>query len=103
MPFEKPEVKMHDCEMNCGRKIVASIRFCMFCRSRLKKEGLCERCGRNPRKPKPEKGKQSKYCEGCQKIISAIYHSKKVFKPALRKARSHSARERVMQTKFGID
>lgn len=48
MAFEKPVQKMHQCK-GCDRQIPEWATFCLFCLNRLKKAGLCSKCGQEPR------------------------------------------------------
>lgn len=98
--------ELHKCK-GCDRKIPAHIIYCLICRSKLVKQGLCGWCGEKPRAPKTS-GQQSKYCVDCKQRMAdnrekwQALQSKLPPQPVA-KSRGPDARENVWETKHGRD
>jgi predicted amidophosphoribosyltransferase len=93
----------HKCR-TCDRQIYGGHRYCAFCRSKLKKAGICVWCGEKP----IVKGSR---CEPCQAgmeshldVVALAQHAAKDANPIpAAKYRDSGAKENTRETKHGRD
>lgn len=63
--------EMHQCR-DCERQIPAHIPCCIYCKGKLKAQGICWYCGERPVKPAKPGKQQSQYCAECQPLSKKL-------------------------------
>ena len=97
MPLEKPAKPMHKCA-GCERQIPEDVKFCLYCRNNLRKQGLCEVCGKEPiYHPNSNK------CFKCKLAVDEKNNRLALERPDLPsgKFRDKDAQENTYETKHG--
>lgn len=87
---------MHQCR-GCVRNIAGSHHYCLFCRSRLRKEGSCEYCGKL--------AAAKAHIVKCRTDLAARAQAAAIPRAdnIAQKYRDGGARENRRETKYGCD
>lgn len=92
-------VEMHPCK-GCNRPMAGPAPYCLFCASKLNKQGLCAKCAE-----RPVKSNRSKYCKECSEELYRIKMNNDLERDVrpefIPKYRGPDSRENRGETKFG--
>lgn len=96
--------QLHKCH-GCDRQIPESINFCVYCKSDLRKKGLCLKCGQNPIKTREQcRGQLAFTCMECSNNRDTLKGTERLdWSTSFKKIRTQDHRENRYETRNGRD